>query len=117
MESAFAERNRSMKYPDEGVDKTAIWQSYNNRAPLRVPCMWFSNTRIFLQDPALNTEGYTFQQAFEDPEAAVRIALHYQLYCRTVLNHYSDAPWVYRNNGPSVCKYLIFMKRLILALK
>ena len=72
-------------------DKRAVWDAYRQRRPTRIPVQLGTNPRILLLDPELNP-GYTFEQLDQDPEAHVDLALRYQHYLRTVLNHYTDAP-------------------------
>lgn len=72
-------------------EKAAIWDAYRQRRPIRVPVLLGTNPRIVLLNPELNP-GISFEQADHDPEAHVKLALHYQHYLRTTLNHYTDAP-------------------------
>lgn len=77
--------------PDD-QQKQQVWAAYRARRPTRVPMRFSSNPRVFLLNRAWNTEGYTFQQAAEDPETHVKVSLGHQLYLRQVLNHYCDSP-------------------------
>lgn len=72
--------------------KQEIWSAYANHKPLRVPVRLSTNPRIVLLDPAVNLNGYTFEQAAKDPYVHVRVNLEHQLYVRTVLNQFTDGP-------------------------
>ena len=43
-----------------------VWESYEKGKPIRMPCMVYGNNRIILLDKKLNTNGYTFEQYFND---------------------------------------------------
>lgn len=73
-------------------EREAVWKAYQKGSPIRVPCTLIGNTRIFIQDQDLNTDGITFEEAATDPEAHVLSNLKYHLYRRTVLNQFSDDP-------------------------
>ncbi|MCC7145830.1 MAG: hypothetical protein IT443_05245 [Phycisphaeraceae bacterium] len=72
--------------------KQQLWADFHARRPTRVPMQLDSNPRIFLLNPALNTQGYTFEQAAGDPKTHIDVYLQYQLYLRTQLNQYTDLP-------------------------
>lgn len=73
-------------------EKTALWNAYRERRPTRVPVQLRTNPRILIQDPDVNTEGFTFKQVDEDPHAYVMMYLQYLRYCREVLHRTMDAP-------------------------
>jgi len=73
-------------------DKQAIWQAYDGGKPTRVPMMLWTNTRVVIQNPDWNPEGYTFEQVAHDPKLHVEMDLRWQMYCHTVLNKYNDSP-------------------------
>lgn len=81
----------ALSRPDN-PQKQQVWAAYHARHPTRVPMRFSSNPRVFILNPAWNTQGYTFQQAAEDAETHVKVCLGYLLYGRSVLNRYCDAP-------------------------
>lgn len=78
--------------PISDQQKSELWQAYAQRRPTRVPVRLSTNPRILLLNPQLNPEGITFAQAAADPRTHIEVALRYQLYLRTVLNHFTDSP-------------------------
>lgn len=80
-----------MKLPSD-LDKAAVWQSYDDRRPTRVPLRWNTNVRIILLDPALNPEGYTFEQYFRDPQVILTIQSRYQEHLATTYSRVADCP-------------------------
>lgn len=75
----------------DNAEKAAVWAAYRAGRPTRVPVLLGTNPRIVLLNPDLNP-GISFEQADRDPEAHVEVALRYQHYLRTALNHYTDSP-------------------------
>ncbi len=73
-------------------EKAAVWEAYYQRRPSRVPVRLNTNPRIVLSDPAVNTEGYTYEAVANDPKTHVEVWLRLERHLRTVLNHYADAP-------------------------
>ncbi len=65
MSAAFKQPDRLLEHNQE-VEK--LWQAYRRGEPWRVPVIFNYGIRCRLLDPSLNTEGYTFQQYFEDPD-------------------------------------------------
>jgi hypothetical protein len=59
-----------------------VWEAYRAGRPTRVPVSVGGSIRNYIQNPALNDTGYTFEDFFEDPEAQVRCQLEYQHWCR-----------------------------------
>ena len=78
-----------MKIPTD-AEKEAVWNSYWSRKTTRVPLRWNTNVRIILLNPALNPEGYTFEQYFKDPIVALTIQARHQKYRATVMSQISD---------------------------
>jgi uroporphyrinogen-III decarboxylase len=78
-----------VRFPTDG-EKEAVWSSYWARKPTRVPLRWNTNVRVILLDPALNPEGYTFEQYFKDPVVSLTVQARHQEYRATVLNEVSD---------------------------
>ena len=78
-----------MKIPSR-EEKEAVWTAYRERKPTRVPLRWNTNTRIILLNPALNPEGYTFEQYFNDPRVMMTIQSRHQEYIATTLSKTAD---------------------------
>tara|TARA_Y100001933_G_scaffold152099_1_gene150521 strand:- start:68835 stop:69995 length:1161 start_codon:yes stop_codon:yes gene_type:complete len=74
------------------TEKDHVWQAYRDHQAVRVPVTLGANPRVVILNEQWNPEGYTFQQAAEDPRLHLEIALRHALYMRTVLNHYTDNP-------------------------
>lgn len=74
------------------AEKRQVWDAHRARKPTRVPMILQTNPRVFLLDREWNSEGYTFEQAANDPAAHVRVNLMHQLYVHRVLNRYCDNP-------------------------
>ncbi len=60
----------------------AVWQAYHEGHPTRVPVSVHGSIRNLLQNPAVNTTGYTFEDFFTNPEAQVQCQLAYQAWYR-----------------------------------
>ncbi|MCE5219643.1 hypothetical protein LLH03_21685 [bacterium] len=60
----------------------AVWQAYHEGRPTRVPVSVHGSIRNLLQNPAINTTGYTFEDFFTDPEAQIQCQLAYQAWYR-----------------------------------
>jgi hypothetical protein len=56
-----------MDFDRHNEEVKKVWESYEKGKPIRMPCMIYGNNRIILLDSRLNTEGYTFEQYFNDP--------------------------------------------------
>ncbi len=78
-----------MPMPDN-TTKRAIWKAYTDRRPIRTPLRWNVNVRIVLLDPALNPEGWTFEQYLHDPLVTLAAQARFQEYCATTLSGVSD---------------------------
>ncbi|MCC7408635.1 MAG: hypothetical protein IT442_11235 [Phycisphaeraceae bacterium] len=74
------------------VQKQQLWDDYYAGKPTRVPMRLDANPRIILLDPELNVDGYTFEQAANDPETHVKVCLQFQHYLRTQLQRCTDMP-------------------------
>lgn len=72
-------------------DKEAVWQAYRDRRPTRVPLRWNVNVRIILLDPALNPEGWTFQDYSNDPHVLMTVQARFYEYIATTFSRVSDA--------------------------
>ena len=71
-------------------EKLAVLDAYNRRQPVRVPVSLKTNPRIWVQDPRLNTEGWTFERIESDPETHVQAALRYQHHLCTEIHRHCD---------------------------
>lgn len=71
-------------------EKRAVGQAFEQRRPTRVPVALFTNPRHVVAKPEWNVWGYTFQQAYEDPEAHLRIELQHLLYRKRYISRFSD---------------------------
>lgn len=69
----FAEHNEAV---------AAVWKAYQEGNPTRVPVSVHGSIRNLIQNPVLNTTGYSFQDFFEDPEAQIQCQLAYQAWYR-----------------------------------
>lgn len=68
------------KHNDE-VSK--LWSDYRAGKPARVPVVWGINARFLLLNPALNTQGITFEQYSNDPEVMLDVQLRFWEFVRT----------------------------------
>ena len=59
-----------------------VWRAYHARCPSRLPVSIYGSVRNLIQNPALNTTGYTFEDFFSNPEAQVQCQLAYQKWHR-----------------------------------
>jgi uroporphyrinogen-III decarboxylase len=57
-----------------------VWQAYSAGKPLRVPMMLTSVQRIWVLDPALNTQGTTWQEYLNDPQVMFDVTLQHKYY-------------------------------------
>ena len=73
-------------------EKKAVWDSYRQGKPTRVPVLIATNPRIILLDPRLNTKGYTFERYFQDPKIMLEVQLQHAEYRASMLHHYTDVP-------------------------
>jgi len=78
-----------MRIPSD-EEKKAVWEAYHQRRPTRVPFTLGVNCRIILLDPALNPEGYTFEQYFHEPPVMLRIQARFQEYLAAALSKTCD---------------------------
>lgn len=72
------------------AEKQAIWKAYQDRRPTRVPLRWNVNPRIILLNPALNPEGWTFEQYCRDPQVTIKARIRFQEYVCAVMSQVSD---------------------------
>lgn len=60
----------------------AVWQAFWEGRPTRVPVSVHGSIRNLIQNPALNTTGFTFEDFFTNPEAQIQCQLAYQAWYR-----------------------------------
>ena len=82
--------NTTSLVPNE--EKKAVWDAYRQAKPTRVPVLIATNPRIILLDPHLDTQGYTFERYFRDPEIMLQVQLQHAQYRAAVLHRYTDDP-------------------------
>jgi hypothetical protein len=71
-----------MSFEAHNAEVREVWEAYNAGDPIRVPMTLGINPRLTLLDPALNPEGITFQQYFEDPRVMLDVQLRHQHWVR-----------------------------------
>ena len=71
-------------------EKQAVWAAYNAGKPTRVPLTWGVNNRAWILDPALNTEGITFEQHFNDPQSTLTVYARFEEHCAEYYSQSSD---------------------------
>ena len=69
-------------FEEHNAEVAAVWSPYHEGRPHRVPVSVRGSIRNLIQNPHLNTTGYTFQDFFTDPEAQIQCQLAYQKWCR-----------------------------------
>ena len=60
----------------------AVWQAYRDGQPTRVPVTIHGSIRNFIQNPALNQTGWTFEDFFTNPQAQIDCQLGFQKWFR-----------------------------------
>jgi len=69
-------------FDEHNAEVAAVWSAYREGRPHRVPVLIFGSIRNLIQNPDLNTTGYTFEDFFTVPEAQIQCQLAYQKWCR-----------------------------------
>lgn len=75
--------------PDDD-EKRAVRRAFEEGRPTRVPVALQTNPRHVVLKPEWNVWGYSFEQAYEDPEAHLRIELQHLLYRKRYIARFSD---------------------------
>ncbi|HEY3416284.1 MAG TPA: uroporphyrinogen decarboxylase family protein [Armatimonadota bacterium] len=75
-------------YPAHNEEVRRVWEAFSAGKPYRVPVSIGGSITNYLLNPALNVQGWTFQQFFEDPEVQIQAQLAYQQWTR--FNLYCD---------------------------
>ena len=73
-------------------EKARVWETYQARRPIRVPVRYGVNPRLILLNPALNPQGYTFQDYFHNADVLIDVQLAFMEHQTQVLNRYCDNP-------------------------
>jgi uroporphyrinogen-III decarboxylase len=60
----------------------AVWRAFHEGRPTRVPVLVHGSIRNLIQNPDLNTTGFTFEDFFTNPEAQIQCQLAYQAWYR-----------------------------------
>jgi uroporphyrinogen-III decarboxylase len=71
--------------PDFGAhneEVKRVWDAHRRREPLRPPVVVVGSIRNYIQNPALNNTGYTFQDFFTNPKAQITCQLEFQKWVR-----------------------------------
>ena len=69
-------------FEKHNAEVAAVWNSYHEGRPYRVPVSVHGSIRNLIQNPYLNDTGYTFEDFFTDPEAQIQCQLAYQKWYR-----------------------------------
>jgi uroporphyrinogen decarboxylase len=69
-------------YAQHNDEVRAVMDAYQQGHPTRVPVQFSMNSRMVLQDPELNTWGYTWQNYFENPDVRWTMELNFQKWVR-----------------------------------
>lgn len=80
---------RDLARPDD-AEKQRVHKAFADGQPIRVPVALGTNPRHVVVKPEWNVWGYNFQQAYEDPEAHLRIELQHQLYRKRFISRFCD---------------------------
>jgi len=72
------------------VEKDALWKSYHDRRPTRVPVVLATNNRVLILDPRFNRDGLDYERMFSDPQAMLLAQLRWQELARTHYHRFCD---------------------------
>ncbi len=72
------------------AEKRAVWEAFGSGKPTRTPLRWSVNARVWLLDPALNTEGWTFDDYLRDPQVTLGAQARYQAFAARFYSQSSD---------------------------
>lgn len=73
---------KEIDYKRHNEEVREVWAAFEKGEPIRVPVIAGLNARFYLLDEELNTEGYTFEQYFNDPEVMLDVQLRFQDFVR-----------------------------------
>ena len=71
-----------MDFSKHNEETALIWSAYRQGRPLRVPVSIYASIRTYLQNPELNTQGWTFQDYFENVNVQMAAQVEYQKWQR-----------------------------------
>ena len=74
------------------TEKAAVWREYRDGEPQRVPSTLAMNNRVLMLDPRFNTDGLTYAELFENPEAMLLGQLRAQYVMRSRYHLFCDLP-------------------------
>ncbi len=72
------------------TEKQAVWDAFSSGKPARTPLRWNVNVRTWLLDPALNTEGWTFEDYLRDPQVTLGAQARFQAFATRFYSRSSD---------------------------
>lgn len=72
------------RYPSNDEKRRLGELSAKGQAP-RVLCHWSANPRVVVLDPALNPEGFTYEQMLHDPQTPLVVQSRFQEYWNTTV--------------------------------
>lgn len=73
----------AMDFTRHNEEQAAVWAAYYAGTPTRVPMTIACTPRMVLLDPALNPEGVTFRDCFDDPAVMFDIDLRFKHWYHT----------------------------------
>lgn len=71
-----------MDFDAHNEEVKRVWESFRAGDPIRMPVILGINPRVWLLDPALNTEKISFERYFNDPDVMLDVVLRTQDYIR-----------------------------------
>ncbi|MBT4815336.1 MAG: hypothetical protein HN742_17610 [Lentisphaerae bacterium] len=74
--------DKPIDFERHNADVRAVWAAFQAGRPTRVPVSVHGSIRNFIQNPVLNTTGWTFEDFFSSPQAQIDCQLGYQKWCR-----------------------------------
>ena len=80
-----------MKIPTNS-EKQLVWDAFKRGAPIRTPLRWNVNVRTWLLDPALNREGWTFEDYLHDPQVTLGAQARFQAWAAGFYSQSCDRP-------------------------
>ena len=69
-------------YKQHNEEVQRVWSAFWEGRPERVPVSVFGSIRVYLQNPALNTQKWTFQNFFENADVQMAAQVEYQKWQR-----------------------------------
>lgn len=71
-----------MDISQANAEQAEVWAAYHRGSPTRVPMSISANQRMLLLDPALNAQGHTFKDCYDDPDIMFDVDLAFQYWFR-----------------------------------